>query len=101
MTLLQKQIEFTRRVPLLISRAFELGFEVTLGDAFRDRRCSHWTPKTFHGKRLAIDINLFKNGEYLKATEDYTQLGEYWKALGGTWGGDFKSPDGNHYSWGE
>jgi hypothetical protein len=28
-------------------------------------------------------------------------LGEYWELIGGTWGGRFKNPDGNHYSYGE
>jgi len=50
-------------------------------------------------KRLAIDLNLFKDGEYLTDTEDHRFLGEFWESLGGTWGGRWD--DGNHYSWGE
>ena len=45
-----------------------------------------------------MDFNLFKDGKYLTATEDYTQLGEYWESLGGCWGGRFSSADGNHFS---
>ena len=56
---------------------------------------------SFHNKRLAIDFNLFKDGVYLTKTEDHRPLGEFWKSIGGTWGGDFPKPDGNHYSFGE
>lgn len=54
---------------------------------------------SFHYRRLAIDINLFKDGIYLRKTEDHKPLGDYWQSLGGTWGGAWD--DGNHYSLGE
>ena len=38
MSLRAKQSEFARLVPRLIDKAFELGYEVTLGDAYRDPR---------------------------------------------------------------
>ena len=47
-------------------------------------------------QRLAIDLNLFRDGKYLTLTSDHAPLGAYWQRLGGTWGGDFN--DGNHYS---
>lgn len=59
------------------------------------------SPKSYHYFRLAADLNLFRDGEYLTHTEDHRPLGERWIELGGTWGGNFKRPDGNHYSWGE
>lgn len=49
-----------------------------------------------HYNKLAIDLNLFKNGKYLDKTEDHRELGEYWESIGGAWGGRFG--DGNHYS---
>jgi hypothetical protein len=49
-----------------------------------------------HKIRLAIDLNLFKDGRFLSTTEDHRPLGEWWKSQGGSWGGDFN--DGNHYS---
>ncbi len=54
--------------------------------------------KTAHGRRLAIDLNLFKNGIYLTKTEDWKELGEYWETLHSLcrWGGRFG--DGNHLS---
>jgi len=56
---------------------------------------------SFHYERLAVDFNLFRNGEYLDKTEDHRILGEYWESLHEkcTWGGRWN--DGNHYSWGE
>lgn len=36
-------------------------------------------------------------GVYQETTEAHRLLGERWKLMGGTWGGDFPKPDGNHY----
>lgn len=104
MTLGQKQRHFTRMVGLLIEFAYQNGYELTVGDAFRDPRLhgavgvklGYGHPKSAHKQRLAIDFNLFKDGKYLDKTEDHQPLGEYWESLGGSWGGRFK--DGNHYS---
>jgi len=103
-TLRQKQSRFASMIPGLINKAQELGFEITLGDAYRDPRLHGWPgvkmgyghSKSAHKVRLAIDLNLFKDGAYLSKTEDHKPLGEWWEAQGGTWGGRFN--DGNHYS---
>lgn len=108
-SLRERQSEFASKVPMLINKALELGYEVTLGDAYRDPRVhgsfgerkGYGESKSFHKLRLAIDINLYKEGKYLTKTEDHKVLGEYWESLGGTWGGVFSNADGNHYSWGE
>ena len=97
---------FTLMVSELIQYAYDNGFEITLGDAYRDPRVhgavgvkrSYSSANSVHKERLAIDLNLFKNGEYLTTTEDHRQLGKFWESLGGSWGGRFSSPDGNHYS---
>jgi len=96
MGLRSKQSKFARMVALLILYAYELGYEVTFGDAYA--KTGH-SANSFHYKRLAIDLNLFKGWKYLTKTEDHRPLGEFWKKLGGSWGGDFD--DGNHYSLGE
>jgi hypothetical protein len=111
MSLNDKQVEFARLVPRLIDKAFELGYEVTIGDAYRDPRLhgafgvklGYGASKSYHKQRLAIDLNLFKNGKFLQSTDDHRELGEWWKKQHKfcTWGGDFKSKDGNHYSFGE
>jgi hypothetical protein len=94
-TLRQKQSRFVRMVGLLIDYAYLQGFELTFGDAYA---LTGHKENSLHGKRLAIDLNLFRNGEYLTTTEAHLPLGEFWERLGGTWGGRFSNPDGNHYS---
>jgi len=82
----------------LIVWAYEQGYEITVGDFW-----AHDGHKdgSFHYKRLAADLNLFKDGDYLIHTEDHLPLGEKWESMGGTWGGRFRRKDGNHYSLGE
>lgn len=92
-----QQVQFALNVPRLIYKAFSLGFDVTLGDAFRDPKCPYGHKKSKHKRRLAIDLNLFKGIKYLKDTEDHMELGEWWERQGGIWGGRFN--DGNHYEW--
>ena len=104
MTLGQKQRTFTRMIGLLIEYAYQQGFELTVGDAYRDPRLhgaigvkvGYGHPKSSHKQRLAMDFNLFKGGKFLQETEDHRILGEYWESIGGSWGGRFN--DGNHYS---
>ena len=106
MTLGQKQRFFTRMIGLLIEYAYQQGYELTFGDAYRDPRVhgavgekkSYSSAGSLHKQRLAVDFNLFKDGVFLTKTEDHRPLGEYWESLGGSWGGRFN--DGNHYSWG-
>ena len=104
MTLGQKQRKFTRMIGLLIEYAYQQGYELTFGDAYRDPRVhghvgqkkSYSSANSLHKERLAVDFNLFKDGAYLTRTEDHRPLGEFWESIGGTWGGRFN--DGNHYS---
>jgi len=92
----QKQSEFVLMTAKLIEFAYENGYELTFGDAFA--KDGH-KKGSFHYIKLAIDLNLFKDGVYLEDTEDHQELGEYWESIGGSWGGRFQ--DGNHYSLGE
>lgn len=106
MTIREKQTRFAKLVPRLIDKAFALGYEVTIGDAFRDPRVhgemgvkkgyGHY--KSCHKLKLAIDLNLYKDGVYLSKTSDHKKLGEWWESQDPLcrWGGRFE--DGNHYS---
>lgn len=102
--LLDKQFKFASMVPALIQKAQELGYQVTIGDAFRDPRVfgvvgeskGYGHSRSAHKQRLAIDLNLYKDGVWLTRTEDHMTLGKWWESKGGTWGGRFQ--DGNHYS---
>lgn len=107
-SLLNTQFAFMRLVPRLIDKAHELGFDVTEGDAYRDQRVhgalgvklGYGHPKSGHKQRLAIDLNLFRDGEFLSRTEDHRALGEWWEQQHplARWGGRFPTRDGNHYS---
>ena len=107
MTLGEKQRLFTRLVGKLIEYAYSIGYELTFGDAYRSPEQARQNAQlgkgivsSLHCERLAIDLNLFINGEYKTQTEDYRKLGEFWEALGADcrWGGRFSRPDGNHFS---
>ena len=128
-TLGQKQRRFAYLQAILTLYAYAKGYEITFGDAYNVdvnpvidylRRRSvagddvdelleilmvirHKRGKSFHYKRLAKDLNLFKNGRYLTSTESHRFLGEFWESLNTkcTWGGRFGAKDGNHYSYGE
>lgn len=91
-----KQQRFTRMIADLIIFAYNQGYTLSFGDAYRDPRCPYGHRNSLHRSRLAVDFNLFRNGKYLKKTEDHRELGEYWESIGGSWGGRFG--DGNHYS---
>jgi hypothetical protein len=102
----EKQRKLTRLLPRLLDKAHELGYEVTLGDAYRDPRVfgrvgerqGYGNPNSNHKRRLAFDLNLFKDGQYLTRTSDHAELGAFWESLDDdcVWGGQFN--DGNHYS---
>jgi len=98
MTLRQQQSKFAHLVADLIIFAYDRGYELTFGDAYA--KGGH-VKNSFHYKRLAIDLNLFKNGVYLTKTKDHDELGTHWETLDPdcTWGGRFN--DGNHYSFTE
>ncbi|NAW97859.1 MULTISPECIES: M15 family metallopeptidase [unclassified Vibrio] len=106
MTLGDKQRAFTRMTADLIVFAYEQGYELTFGDAYRDPRVhgqmgekkSYSSANSNHKERLAIDLNLFVRGEYIINGDHpaYVALGEYWESLGGSWGGRFD--DANHFS---
>ena len=94
----KNQSKFVLKVSELIQYAYSLGYELTFGDAFASLGHKR---DSFHYSRLAVDFNLFKDGQYLTKTSDHEPLGIFWESIGGTWGGRFGNPDGNHYSWGE
>ncbi len=107
MKLSEKQRLFCRDVGLLIQWAYGQGFELTFGDAYRspeqakaNAMAGTGIANSLHTQRLAIDLNLFIDGEYQTTTAIYAPLGEFWESLGPehSWGGRFSKPDGNHFS---
>lgn len=108
MTLREQQSLFVRLLGMLIFEAYERGYELTLGEGWRPPEMvkiyandGRGSGSSLHPDRLAQDLNLFKDGVWLKTTEDHRELGEWWEKLHPLcrWGGRFHDrPDGNHYS---
>lgn len=105
MTLRERQEVFAKNVGLLIGYIFSQGYGCTLGEAYRTKeqaeiyeRTGKGTRNSLHCKRLAIDLNLFKDGVYQTLSEPYEFAGNYWMSLhpDNRWGG--AGNDGNHFS---
>ncbi len=104
MSIGSKQRKFSLMIAKLIVWIYEQGYEVSFGDAYRDPRLhgaigekkAYGHKNSNHKNRLAVDLNLFRDGKYLSSTESHKPVGEKWESMGGTWGGRFN--DGNHYS---
>lgn len=126
MTLHEAQVIFIKNVQLLISKIFADGYECTFGETYRtylqawanslpkDSAILAMTPdlkeiafpnkvggsgilKSQHRNRLAIDLNLFKDGAYLSTSKAHKPFGDYWESLHpmNRWGGHWD--DGGHY----
>ena len=95
-----KQSEFMICVADLILWAHGEGFGLTGGDLWRSpEECiRRGKEDSVHGMRLAIDLNLIIDGDYISDGEAHRPMGEFWKSLhdDACWGGDWG--DGNHYS---
>lgn len=107
LTLSEKQRLFTRMVGSLIRWTYRQpeGYELTFGEALRTQAQANANAasgagirNSLHLIRLAVDLNLFIKGEYQTDSAAYEPLGVYWESLGGSWGGRFSRPDGNHFS---
>ena len=122
--LVRTQIEFVRDIGKLIEHSSKLGLGLTAGEAYRtksqqllyyfgntvivdskqklkiigDKKRS-WTTKSKHLQRLAMDFNLFVNGQLSYRFEDYKPLGVYWESLNpkNRWGGFWKTQDCPHF----
>ena len=95
MKLGDKQRKFTRMVAHLIQYAYSIGFEMTFGDAYRDERVTYGHRKSLHRSRLAVDLNLFIDGEYITDGRGHDKLHDYWDMIGGA---ERIADDMNHYS---
>lgn len=107
MTLQEIQSEFVRCVGKLIEFAADRGYELTFGETYRSpaqalamAQSGKGIRNSLHCKRLAVDLNLFRDNVFLTTSESHRPLGVHWKTLHplARWGGDFSRPDGNHYS---
>lgn len=94
----EKQELFTLLMAEFLVWIYEQGYRVRGGHWLRCTDCRIGRDASCHKIKLAFDINLFKNGQYLQTTEDHKPLGEKWESMHPlcSWGGHFN--DGNHYS---
>ena len=56
-------------------------------------------PKSLHTRcpSMAADLRVGDLPASTTPTEFWAFLGTLWKSMGGRWGGDFKTPDPNHF----
>ena len=104
LTLRQARCAFSLAIASLIQFAVERGYEVALDEGKVPAVGSKHMPGSLHELGLAQDLNLYLGGVYLTASEDYVMLGNFWEEYGTlhglplVWGGNWKAPDGNHFS---
>lgn len=105
MSLSKAQREFALDIADLIHFIYESGYEVTFGDAYRDPRVhgklgekrSYSSANSNHKRRLAVDLNLFKDGEYLTDGEAHRPFADYWEAIRPENRSGIRFNDANHY----
>ncbi len=110
-----RQSLFVKCLGRLIQYATEQGYELTLGEGFirtprKVRRGAEvWVcddlehmANSLHYCGLAIDLNLFSCGEWIRNGGDpaWRDLGGFWLSLDPLcrWGGNFEAVDSNHFS---
>lgn len=107
MTLREQQSLFVKLMVEFIEWVYAQGYELTFGETWRSPQEAEIQAQsgagirhTLHTERLAIDLNLFKNGVLLSEKADYQPLGDKWKSMHplARWGGDFRRVDADHFS---
>jgi len=117
MDLRSKQSIFAFNFSKLIQYAYGIGYEITFGEGLRTKdqqllyfegyhlmklgsdlklaKCKRFskTMNSLHLKKLAHDINLFKDGVLKTDKESFRQISEYWKSL------NAKNTCGYYWNW--
>jgi len=99
MSMVDEQNEFLKDVCSLITKAQDMGFQVSGGELFRTaeqqaiyvQKGLSKTQNSNHLRRLAIDLNFFKDGKQVQTKADIQPLGNFWQSLDpkNRWGGNF------------
>lgn len=97
MTLGQNQEKFSRDLVKLLQKAFELGYEVRIGEVQRPvemqeiyiKQGRSKTMNSMHIKKCAADLHFILNGKLCYPKE----LGMFWESLSqeNSWGGNWKT----------
>lgn len=95
MSLGDKRRRFSQMVGLLIQYAHFLGYECALDYLKRCEDCEVGHDRSLHKQGLALDLNLYLEGAYLRDSRHHEELHDFWDLLGGAKRID---NDMNHYS---
>jgi hypothetical protein len=114
MTLREQRVLFTRLICEFGVWAFQNGYNLAFGEVVRTKAqavanstSGAGISNSLHLDGLAVDFNMYLDLDRDGTEDDYVTdsalhkpLGEKWKSMHplNRWGGDFKKPDGNHYS---
>ena len=100
MSLIVAQAEFLLDACKLIEHATNSGFIVTGGELTRPIEMQQLyvksgrskTMASQHLKRLAIDLNFFRDGKLIQTREELKPLGDFWEGLNpkNRWGGNWR-----------
>lgn len=101
MALVTEQAAFLQDCAKLIQHAAEQGWTVTAGELFRTpeqqaiyvKTGRSKTSNSYHLKRLAIDLNFFRDGKLVYDRSALAELGGYWESLSpkNSWGGNWRT----------
>lgn len=95
MTIREKRVEFTRMQAELVLWAAEQGYELAIKYAYRCPECPTGKKNSLHKEGLAIDFDLYIDGEYQTKSEAHIPIHRKWAEMGGN---PMIPADGNHYS---
>lgn len=103
--LLDQQQLFMRLLPRLIDAAHDLGYEVTAGELYRTPEQAKLNAakgtgiaNSLHCDRLAVDLQLFEQDNYLTHQAPYEALGKVWEGMHTDCAAGFRFGDPNHFS---
>jgi hypothetical protein len=102
------QTVFATNVGKLLLWCAEQKYDVTFGETQRDpawqkQLCEAGKSTLlfgYHNARLAVDLNLFRDGALATHTSEYEPLGIFWESLDplNKWGGRWTDfPDSDHF----
>lgn len=109
MSLRETQAAFLYAIARLIVWANDRGYEMTLAEGYvgdtdaadGDYDGPH-KRDGLHYQRLALDLNLFVRGQYIRNSDSpaWQEIGHQWLKIDSLarWGGTFSKPDANHFS---
>lgn len=103
MSLVAKQHGFAVMIARLILYANDKGYQLSFGEAYRPPETAELYAKqgrgiknSLHCQRLAVDFNLFVEGDLQTAvTPGFIDLHDYWSSIGGA---PMIRKDANHFS---